>query len=199
MANMTILDGVNRVLIASGIRPVAALDTNGASEASDAERMLDHATRDAQIPGLYENRVMSVKHTAAGGVISLASNVIAIQAAGPTQHRNFTIRESAGVWQVFDLERNTFVFTNGEEIFLDLTVEVQFRNASPYAQDIIVKRAAQMFQRRFKGSPTADAMLSEELLRAEAGAPRASGRGESDRSDPPPFIAPRGQGGPQGG
>jgi len=198
MANLTRLQGVNRVLSRSGIRPVAALDTGGSSEAADAENFLKEAEHDLAISGFYDNKTMAVTHTASGtGIIILGGTVIAIKAAGSTQYRNFSMRLNGANMEVYDLDKNTFVLGANEQIQLDLTFEIPFESCAPGMQDAILKAASQNYQNFFRGSPLVDQQLGLERLRADATVDRALG-GPRDRSNPP-VMSPQQQRQGQGG
>jgi hypothetical protein len=188
MANLSKLDAVNHMLESVGIKPVAALDTGGYTEAADAERVLDRESKLVQCEGHYGNRVMAKSYTAASNVVALASTVLTIKAAGRTQHRNFVLRETGGTPQVWDLDEDTFTIATGTVIQLDVTYEIPYADAQIDLQNVILQRAAQIFQRRFGRNPEADVGHSEERIRAEAVAQRTQGRAASDRSGPAPFA-----------
>lgn len=196
----TRLEAVNMVLAAMGItNPVADLDTTGSSEATKAERVLDQESKRAQLEGFFGNRVMSKEYTAASSIVTLGTDVIAIKAAGPSQHRHFDIRRVGSANLVYDLDRDTSAFTTGDKIYLDITVELLFENCPVYMQDAILTKACQIFQRRLKGNPVADEALGQERVRAEAAGGRASGTSASERDNPPPFSLAPPPGGRGGG
>lgn len=186
--SMTKLQAVNKILEAMGVKPVDALDTGGFSEAADAERMLDRESPIVQLEGWHGNRAISKEYTAASSKVLLNAGEIAIKAAGPTQYRNFDIRLVGAEYLVYDLDRQTSAFTNGDKIYLDVTYELTFANAPLYMQVAIVERCCQLFQRRWKGNPMADQAHAEERVRGENAASRASGKAVSDRGNPPPFA-----------
>lgn len=198
MANWTKLEGVNFCLKRCGIRPVAALDTNGTSEAADVERILDEETRARQIGGVFDNvsRCVALNPANSSGFIPVPTNTLAIKSAGPNQHRNFAIRTNVTLQDLFDLDKNTFSFTIGEVIYVDLTVQIDFANASPGLQLMILDASTQIYQRLFSGSPIKDEMLAGDRLRSEANLDRSGGRAETAHDNPPPFAPQpqRGQG-----
>ncbi len=198
MAYLTKLDAVNRILMGIKIKTVAALDTAGFTEAADAERELDYQTKMVQLEGHFGNRIMCKAYTAASTKVVLAADVIAIKAAGTTQHRHFDIRRVGSETRVFDLNRDTTAFTNGEVVNLDVTVEIPFIDCPVYIQNQIVERTVQSFQRFYMGDPLRDQALDQHRVRAEAIAPRASGNTMSDRSNPGAFSLSR-PGGNDGG
>lgn len=186
MANMTKLDAVNELLEAIGLKPVTALDTGNFSEAGDAERTLDRESRRVQMRGFYGNQIKSKAYVASGSLITPAADVIAIKSAGPTQHRNFALREQSGTMRAYDLDADTFTITG--TIYLDITVEIPFADAPPDIQDAIVADAKQKFQRRFRANPEADQALAEERVQAELTTGRVTGRSSQERAAAPPFA-----------
>lgn len=188
-AQLTTLEAVNLLLSAIGFKPVSALDTGGHSEAGQAERFLDYASRTVQLQGFYGNKVLSKEYTAASSKVALATTVLAIKGAGPSQYRNFTIRKVGADVLVYDLDRDVSSFTTGDKIYLDVTSQIPFTDCAPDIQHAILEAAIQTFQRRIKGNPEADKAIGEERLRGEAlRNERTSGRSEGDRSNPPPFA-----------
>lgn len=201
MALYTKVDLISQIMVAVGLRPIAVLDTDGTSPQADAERILDWETKAAMLEGFFGNKKMCKAFIPSANQVALDSRVVAIKASGPSQNRNFDIRLNTTTLQVYDLDAESFtIATDGGTgaIFLDLTYEVDIATVGVYMQLAIMKRAAQVFQRRFKGNPETDAELAEERLRADALVDRSSGSVQGDRSNPPPMQQPRGGRG-QGG
>lgn len=188
MANLSRLQGVNRVLMNCGVRPVTALDTGNASEAADAERILDFESRTAQLAAWHDNVAPCIKHVAdpTTGLLILGATIIGAWSAGPNKHRSLTWRLNGSTPQVFDLNRATFVFGLGEEIFLDLLFEIPFEGAAPSLQEVILKAATEVYARQFSGNPWRDQQLKGERLRAEVNINR--GTGQSQGGNAPPFA-----------
>lgn len=194
MALYTKAELVSQILVAVGLRPIAVLDTDGSSPQADAERILDWETKAAMLEGFFGNQKLCKAFIPAGNQVALDSRVVAIKASGPSQSRHFDIRLNVTTLQVYDLDAESFtIATDGGTgaIFIDLTYDVDIATVGVYMQLAILKRAAQIFQRRFKGNPETDAELAEERLRADALADRSSGNVQGDRSNPPPMQSPR--------
>lgn len=193
--NLTRLAGVNYCLKRCGIRPVSALDTGGFSEASDIERIIDEETHSRQVPGVAENRTNAVKHVADGsGNIILGSTILAIFSAGPSQHRNLSMRLNGASMQVYDLNLNSFSLGAASEVYLDLIFEVPFESCSPGLQQVILDNTTQVYQRMNTGNPIRDVQLDKERIRSEVNLPRTGGRSETPHDNPPPFAVGGGQG-----
>lgn len=193
-AILTTLEAVNQLLEVVRLKPVSALDTGGHSEAGQAERFLDEASRRVQLQGGYSNRILSKEYTAASTKVALATDVLAIKSAGRTGHRNFTIRYVSSEPRVYDLDNETAVFTNGEKIYLDVTYLVSFANCDPTLQLSILDDARERFLRFYKSDQWANEQVQLERARAEMNRERSTGRAPADRSNPQPFaIQPGGK------
>lgn len=194
MALYSKIDLVSQIMVGVGLRPIVVLDTDGSSPQADAERILDWETKAAYAEGFYANKRPCVAFIPATGAVVLDSTVLDIKASGPSQNRNFSVRLNGATLQVYDLDAQSFIITTDGgtgAIFLDLVYEAPIDTVSAVVQVAVLKRAIQVFQRRFKGNPQTDAEIGEERMRADALVDRSSGNVPSDRSNPPP-MQPRG-------
>lgn len=171
---ITKLEAINEMLAAIEELPVSALDTGGASIAAMAERHLDRENQRVQMEGYEDNTDLCRGVVANGsGEIVAESTWLAVQGAGPTQHRNLTLRNG----YVWDLDNHTqTVTTAGATFYLNIIRQLTWTEMSPRLKNAVLARAIRVFQRRQKGDPQADMMLAEESAMAALVADRPAAR-----------------------
>jgi hypothetical protein len=144
------LSAVNRVLMAVGVRPVAALDTGGYSEAGLAERMVDESDQDIQGWGWHWNIEYEVEIAPDGSNnIVVPAGAIRIDSDGCHKRRN--VVNQGGT--LYDLDEQTDQFDE------TLTFTIVYRRdwdiiPQPF-QEWIAEEAAVRFNERFKGNGNA--------------------------------------------
>lgn len=80
---MTTLEAVNVILRSGGLRTVAALDTDGSSDASEAERFLHESSLEVQSQGWHVNTKTGITYSPdADGNITFGDNIISIDTSG---------------------------------------------------------------------------------------------------------------------
>ncbi len=174
---MTKLEAVNAVLRAVGDAFVAALDTSGNSEASEAERILDYASELVQTRGWPANTTYAKAHTAAGASneITVNSDTLRIDCVAPGRYRgNLTLSGDV----VYNCAEGVSNFGSAVTVYLDVVRELAFADTPPDLRHAIVTEAAQLYRRRKMPHPAVDAMLGEEKDRADMLAARM-GPGEN--------------------
>lgn len=176
MAALTTLQAVNELLESIGEWPTPALASTGswptkafsASIYGQAEATLDRVRREVLTPGLPDNTEPCATLTVAAGNITLASNVLRVQAAGRDQHRTFGIR--AG--KLLDINKGTVTLTD-TTVQADVITDYDFDDLSPELKVLVVKEAKLQFQRYWGEDKAKDIQITQEA--AKANASRASG------------------------
>ena len=104
---MTKLEAVNFILKRAGSYPVPALDTNGSSWASHAERMIDDEDLRIQTMEWHYNRRTNVTLSPAGdSKIYLPTGCLTIDSFGSSASRNVTQLGD----HLYDLDENSETF-----------------------------------------------------------------------------------------
>lgn len=161
---ITKLIAVNRMLRSINTTRVAALDTGGTSIQAFAEDVLDEITTQALVRGGDELWVPGKVLTPSAGSITLDSQVLAVRGSGKDIHRAFSIRGD----KLWDMAANLDAGVAAVTVMVDLVYATDFVDLPPKIKESIVNEACQVFQRRYKGSPQADAWLGEELNRTQS-------------------------------
>lgn len=174
MAGFSTLEAVNQILVGSGLPPTSALDVLGAAGSSvqgQAQYHLNFANATVLARGHRCNTDECKKYTLGStGQITLASDVLRIQPAGPNARRNWVQRGSI----VWDAERSTDQFPAGD-YFFDITTSLTFDNVEAPVQAIIIAEAAKTFQQQMINNSQRDAYISERLAKAEVSSTRIPG------------------------
>ncbi len=141
------LQAVNRLAISVGQQPFSALGTKTGSWPTygyvgsiegQMERWLDETLFTIQTKGTYHNLAKCKPLTADGaGAITMPSTTLRVKAAGPNEHRNFTIVDGA----LYDLDRDTAVFTAGEVVYADVYKLIEFDKCPPELKELIITSA----------------------------------------------------------
>ena len=113
-ASAETLTAVNDMIKLCGLREVAALDTGNASQAGDAERILDDVRDEILSRGWHQNTEYDVEYTPASSdaEIDLGSAILAIdswvgRSNGHPGAKNVVKRGS----RLYDIDENSFAFT----------------------------------------------------------------------------------------
>lgn len=134
---MTKLDAVNLILRASGLRTVAALQTDSASDAAEAERILDECELEVQSQGWHYNTRKDVELSPNGDdELLVDSNIIEIDTYGEDAHLD--VANVGG--KLYDLEDNTFEFD--ESVKVQYTLRYEFACIPLQIRTYIAKYAA---------------------------------------------------------
>jgi len=180
----TFIEGINELVEAVGEFPMsgATKPSAGGDTASIyylAERHIDRWNTRVQHQGWPENTDFSVAYTP-GGVdneVTLASNVLKIRAAGPSDGRLLVLRvdtSDSNTPKVWDSALASFDL-GSDTIYLDRVVELAFENCTPELQDVILGEAKASFQLVRQGNMQMDSALSADSDRAGMRAARLSG------------------------
>jgi len=173
------LQAVNEIARACGEERFSALDSSGSwpsksygtSFAGEAEFILDMTTTAILSRGWECNTVFAKKYTlGSSGPLTFASNVLYARTAGPTQRRNYVFRNGAG----YDLEGDTATFAAGD-YFFDILTDHDFSTLPTDIQVLIIREAKAEAQGKIKGDPNRQALIAEEVAKAEVSAARPIG------------------------
>lgn len=164
----TKLEAVNQMLRAVNLPPVSALDPGGDSEEGEAEAVLDLVSRQVQGEGWPEN-TEQFKTYAAGGAVTVGSDVLRVRGSGPDAHRNLVLNGD----DLYDADKGsaTITATRGSTVFLEVVRNLSFEDCSPTLKDKIVADAMLTFQQRKQGE-SREATLTREAVLADIRAQR---------------------------
>lgn len=101
--------------------------------------------------------------------VTLGSNVLAVNAAGPDAYRNLVLNRDEVLW---DADRQTSRFETDDAIHLDVTREYTFENISPQLRELVVSWSRYEYQGWQHKISSRDATLLQEALIEEARARR---------------------------
>lgn len=161
---MTILEGINIVLGGNGLRRTTKRDSNGNSDVSEAELILDEEDLRIQGMGWHYNTYRDVTLSPDGdGFIMVPDTAIVIDSDQEDAYRNVT--QQGG--RLFDIDNNTFTFTG------DLKVRyfrrMEFDCIPQMMAEWIAASAAVTFNERFgRGNFLPRLQRAEETARVRA-------------------------------
>lgn len=154
---MTKLEAVNQVLRGVGRAGTAALDTDGNSEAAQAERVLDEVDLEVQSRGWYYNTRRDVTLTPAGDdTIALPTGAITIDAYGTDARRHVT--QLGG--SLYDLDNHTDEFTGNLQV--EYVLRYDFGCIPQPVQHYIACAAAVAYNERYGHPSRARGLLMAE-------------------------------------
>jgi len=175
---LTVVDAVNMMLETVNEFPIStrpSADSDTTSIARRAEDILLRETKTVLSWGWPENTTIGKEYTS--GAVDM-SNVYAAKGSGRDAHRAFTIKDNK-LWDVAAGSHTIQPMVSGDNvIYLDIIGSVSpawpenFENGAMTTKEVIVRHAAQLFQRRLQGSQTQDAFLSQERAIADMQAKR---------------------------
>lgn len=172
---MTKLEGVNKLMRKAGLQPVRALDTDGASNAAEAERCLDDAELEIQSRGWNYNTRTNIELEPDGsGNITVPAGIISINpmVSGDTP---FSIGLQYGATQaegsrittqgehLYDLANNTDVFTSS--VWVTYIQRWEFHCIPFQIQDYIVCLGASRFNEK-RGTERLQPSINRDVDRA---------------------------------
>lgn len=161
----TKLEAVNAILRRIGKQVVAALDTDGGSIASYAERELDDASKAVQMEGWSWNTRESIEKSATSNEYLLANFE-----SGATIYRAYTPLESdpnvaiAGT-KLVNVTENTTTFTE-TSLTLTYVYEKDLTEVPEAFAQWIISMAALKLSRQFYGKPDLESVIAQEILDA---------------------------------
>lgn len=160
------LEGVNRVLMALGESPVAAIPVSTDQGLLDLESVLDEATKEIALMGWECNVEYDLAVTVSGGALSLPAGILEMRPEDGTL--DLVQRGNA----MYDRARNTAVFTNGTVYKMRAIRGLAFNEYPERVQTYIIKEAALRYIMRYKPASDLLAQLVDERDRAKLEAQR---------------------------
>jgi len=108
---MTKLEAVNDLLAAIGSYRVTALDTDGTSDAADAERLLDRFSRDIQAEGWHVNTEIRGSDGAAGVLLNVPTTTLTVSSVSGAFTAGETVTgDSSGAYGTFHQTSGTTMY-----------------------------------------------------------------------------------------
>ena len=181
------LEAVNIVLTRNGLKPSPSLDTNGASEAAEIERLIDETSLEVQSEGWWFNIYPNVTLNPNGlNQIELPVGCITIDTYGTDAWRKVTQRGG----MLYDIDNNTSSFT--ASLVVEYTLLHDWACIPDPVQRLIAETGACRYDLQRRGGAR-QAILSQHQLRARVRAKQFDNR-TSDRNmlDGPEADAARG-------
>ncbi len=182
---------VNIVLRGAREQPVSSLDDDVTNESLIAEQVLDEWSVHIQALGLHNNvfeRDLEPATVASGNIkvgdIVLPPNTMVVVSWGQDLRLLVDAQEDSGSLKLFDLEKETFDFSDFACVTLRLTLQLDFDDLSVLQQRSITDQAAHEYQMAVIGSREMNAMLS-----ARASRSRAEARAENVRKMRPNLFS----------
>lgn len=171
-AGVTKLEAVNDILHSLGRGTVAALDTGGASDAADAERILDRTTIKELARGWPCNTIAAKTYTSTGtpSVIDLNSvNPLRVECVGPGRYAGqISLRGSLA----YIVNEGTTDFGSATTITLNVYTEVAWADLSPDLKEVVLESAKVTFRRYYMPDADIEFRLQKEADKAELMADR---------------------------
>lgn len=166
---MNKLDAVNEVMLKCGLRPVTALDTNGASRQAEVERVLDAEELRVQIEGWHYNTRVDTLSPDSNNRIEVPTGTLEIDSVDEDEDRNVT--QIGG--KLYDLDDNTYEFT--ADLKCRYILRIDYPCIPPPIREYIACSAAARYNEQF-GSQSRQAYLAREEMRARTRAVRFNNR-----------------------
>ena len=160
------LEAVNQMLMAAGDFPVNSLASDGVNETTIAETILEDSSIRAQLTGLHSNTRISTYVPDDQGRIILPSNLLAVDSEGTSLGRDVTVVRDGSTIILYDLDKQTSVFT--DSIKLKLVLKLEFEDLPSAIQAQVIDSAAREYQIRTLGDPARDRALSENSFLSRA-------------------------------
>lgn len=160
MGALSKLDAVNRILRASGEYPVSTLTVTGSNDVVLAVQTLDEVAIQCQLTGLNCNTIIKTVLPDSSGKIYIPDNTLAIDTVETDFSRNLVQRGRTPTY-LFDVDNNTDVFEIGKEVYVKISVALEFEDLPTAEQFEITDTAARMYQMATVGEPQQDKLLQE--------------------------------------
>lgn len=182
----TKLEAVQHMMAAAGRRAPSALDTGGASEESEAERVLDMAIRAVQTEGYEANYRKGVEYTADGsGNITFAATILRVQCVAPGRYAGRVVLKEDAAYCVTENSAN---FGASTKLYFDIWEELTWDQCPPDLKERILSAATVDYIARL----TERAKLMEVLSGQLANTDRHVQRAMPDLTSMPPNTSPGG-------
>ncbi len=159
---MTKLEAVNEILMKTGGLPVRALDTDGASKAAMAERVLDAEDLRIQMEGWHCNtEIMELTADSVTNRIDVPTGTLEIDTAEEDEGVNVTQRGG----HLYDIENGTLDWDAGKTLKCEVVRRIEYECLPPIMREYIACSAAERFNAQY-GSASRKQDLYAETMRA---------------------------------
>jgi hypothetical protein len=160
----TELEAVNMMLRAIGEAPVSTLEGTTTADVATAIDILSDTNKEVQQKGWHFNTEWDVTLSVdENNRIPLGTDVSSVLSPS----KRITMRGISGVMYIYDLDDNTFTFT--QAITDAVTVKIlDFVDLPQTARNYIMVRASRIFQEEIMGQVSAERVNRQEELQAEA-------------------------------
>lgn len=160
MAQLTLLEAINRILRANGEQPVSSLAISGTNDTSIAQQMLEEAVTQFLVD--YGDSVEITVVRTSDNKVPLADNVLQVEGR-ESLLRHRLIRRGKFL---FDLDNNTDEFDTDPTLWVKYRID--FGELDPSFQFMIADQVAVDYQADIKGDPEVDARLRERAQRSKS-------------------------------
>ena len=185
------LQAVNIILRGAREHPVSSLDDDKLNETLIAEQVLDEWNLQIQALGLFNNtfdQIITPATVASSGIVIgdviLPPNTTSVRSWGRQFRFLVDAREDQNNLKLYDLEDETFDFSDQSEMNVYVMLLLDFDDLSALQQRSITDGAAQEYQMATIGSQQMDNVLTSKALRS-----RAEARAENIRKMRPNLFA----------
>lgn len=167
---MTKLEAVNICLNAIGESSIQSLSGIIPPDAQLASDLVDERTRHLLNIGWHWNREIITLTPDVGGYLNLPANISRVRSINGSRSADVVQRGQ----KLYDKANNTFVFTSGTKMEVEVYILLPFEDLVQQAKSYIAYNSAMVFQQRIHASSDVDKFLRDEaagawrsLLRAE--------------------------------
>lgn len=190
-AGVTKLEAVNDILHSTGRGTVGALDTGNASDAADAERILDRMTQVELTRGWPCNTISGKVYTAVdvgGGVYNIDLNSdspLRVECTGPGPYKGLvSLNGSLARY----LATGSTDFESAVSLTLTVYQTLAWANLAPDLKEVILERAKAQFRLYYAPDDAIEARLQANADRAELMADRLRGEAYMTQNSSPIIL-----------
>ena len=161
---LTELEAVNSLLSAIGEAAVSSLETATTVEVTQAKNLLSNVNRETQQKGWHFNTEWDVTLTRdSNNQIPLGKSILSIH----INNKLTTIRGIVGVMYVYDLDNNTFTWTENLTNAVTITL-LDFQDTPQAVRQYVTTKAARIFQEEIIGQTSAENVNRQEEMESYA-------------------------------
>ena len=161
---LTELEAVNSLLSAIGEAAVSSLETATTVEVTQAKNLLSNVNRETQQKGWHFNTEWDVTLTRdVDNKIPIGTSILSIY----VEQKLTTIRGIQGVMYVYDLDNNTFTWTENLTNAVTITL-LEFQDAPQTVRQYVTTKAARIFQEEIIGQVSAEQINRTEEMETYA-------------------------------
>lgn len=161
---LTELEAVNSLLSAIGEAAVSSLETATTVEVTQAKNLLSNVNRETQQKGWHFNTEWDVTLTRdSDNKIPIGSSILSIY----VEQKLTTIRGIQGVMYIYDLDNNTFTWTENLTNAVTITL-LDFQDTPQAVRQYVTTKAARIFQEEIIGQVSAEQINRTEEMETYA-------------------------------